>query len=87
MTGKLEIKAGFGLSNGFLSQSPLRLGEGINLTSFKERFGAKWYSDSLSALFKQGFLELSDNSLLLTKKGILVSNELIMRVCDSLVFD
>ena len=65
----------------------LRLGEGINLTSFKERFGAKWYSDSLSALFKQGFLELSDNSLHLTKKGILVSNELIMRVCDSWVYE
>ena len=65
----------------------LRLGEGISLTSFKERFGAKWYSDSLSALFKQGFLELSDNSLLLTKKGLLVSNELIMKVCDSLVYD
>lgn len=65
----------------------LRLGEGINLNSFKERFGAKLYSYSLSTLFKQGFLELSDNSLHLTKKGILVSNELIMRVCDSLVPD
>lgn len=28
-TGKLEIKAGFGLSNRFLNQPPLRLGEGI----------------------------------------------------------
>ncbi|HLE24939.1 MAG TPA: radical SAM family heme chaperone HemW [Thermodesulfobacteriota bacterium] len=65
----------------------LRLGEGINLTSMRDRFGAKLYSDSLSALFKQGFLELSDNSLHLTKKGILVSNELIMKVCDSLVYD
>jgi oxygen-independent coproporphyrinogen-3 oxidase len=65
----------------------LRLGEGINLTVFKEKFGAKLDYDRLSTLFKEGFLELSGSSLHLTKKGILVSNELIMRVCDSLVFD
>jgi oxygen-independent coproporphyrinogen-3 oxidase len=64
----------------------IRLREGINLNSLKERFGTKLNSDKLSALFKEDFIELSNNSLHLSKKGILVSNELAVRVIDSLSF-
>jgi oxygen-independent coproporphyrinogen-3 oxidase len=65
----------------------LRLKDGISLINLEERFGTKLYSDKLSILFREGFLAISDNSIHLTKKGILVSNELITRVCDSLVFE
>jgi oxygen-independent coproporphyrinogen-3 oxidase len=64
----------------------LRLQEGISLANLKERFGTKLRSDRLNPLLDNGFLELSNNSICLSKKGILVSNELIMRVLDSLVF-
>ena len=62
----------------------LRLGEGINLTSFEERFGEKLYSEKLRGLFEEGYVELSNDSLQLTKKGVPVSNELIVRVIDAL---
>ncbi len=65
----------------------LRLQEGISLANLKERFGAKLCSDRLNSLLDRGFIEFSDNSICLSKKGILVSNELIMRVLDSLVFE
>ncbi len=65
----------------------LRLRDGISLINLNEKFGTKLYSDRLSILLREGYLEVSDNSLHLTKKGILVSNELITRVCDSLVFE
>ena len=64
----------------------LRLGEGINLTSFEERFGEKLYSERLRGLFEEGYVELSNDSIQLTKKGIPVSNELIVRVIDALSF-
>lgn len=63
----------------------LRLQEGISLTNIKERFGRKLRSDKLDPLLANGFIEFSDNSLRLSKKGMLLSNELIIRVLDSLV--
>jgi putative oxygen-independent coproporphyrinogen III oxidase len=65
----------------------LRLSEGISLTNIKERFGTKLRSDQLDSLIDSGFLEFSGDLIRLSKKGILVSNELIMRVLDSLIFE
>lgn len=65
----------------------LRLQEGISLTNIKERFGTKLRSDKLDSLMEGGFLELSGDFIRLSKKGILVSNELIMRFLDSLIFE
>jgi Coproporphyrinogen III oxidase and related Fe-S oxidoreductases len=64
----------------------MRLEEGVNLQRLEERFGVKLCLDRLSFLIDDGFMQLSDDSLQLSKKGILVSNELIMKVTDSLVF-
>ncbi len=65
----------------------LRLQEGISLASIKERFGAKLRPDKLDSLIDGGFLEFSGDLIRLSKKGILVSNELIMRLLDSLAFE
>ncbi len=65
----------------------LRLREGISLASIKERFGAKLRPDKLDSLIDGGFLEFSGDLIRLSKKGILVSNELIMRLLDSLAFE
>jgi oxygen-independent coproporphyrinogen-3 oxidase len=65
----------------------LRLREGINLTNIKERFRADLHSDKLKFFFDEGFIELSDNSLKLSKKGVLLSDELILKVLDSLVLE
>ena len=62
----------------------LRLVDGMNLNSFGERFGGGLYSERMSTLLKEGFLDLSDDSLHLTKKGIPVSNDVILRVLDAL---
>jgi putative oxygen-independent coproporphyrinogen III oxidase len=63
----------------------LRLQEGISLINIKERFGRKLRSDKLDSLLANGFIEFSNNLLRLSKKGMLLSNELIIRVLDSLV--
>lgn len=63
----------------------LRLQEGISLTSIKERFGIKLRSDKLDSLIDGGFLVLSGDLIRLSRNGVLVSNELIMRVIDSLI--
>ncbi len=63
----------------------LRLQEGISLINIKERFGRKLRSDKLDSLLANGFIEFFNNSLRLSKKGMLLSNELIIRVLDSLV--
>lgn len=65
----------------------LRLQEGISLTKINESFGTKLCLDKLDSLIDSGFLELSGDLIRLSKKGIPVSNELIMRVLDSFVFD
>lgn len=65
----------------------LRLWEGVSLRDLEERFGTELRLNRLEPLFGNGFLEFSGDSLRLSKKGILVSNELIMKVLDSLVFE
>jgi len=65
----------------------LRLKEGIDLLTLKDRFGIKPHSDKLGFLFDEGFIELTDNSIQLSKKGVLLSDELIVKVLDSLVIE
>jgi oxygen-independent coproporphyrinogen-3 oxidase len=65
----------------------LRLREGISLRGLKERFGTELHLNKLDSLLDSGFLEFSGDLLRLSKKGVLVSNELIMRVLDSFVFE
>jgi len=65
----------------------LRLQEGISLTNIKEKFGTRLRPDKLDSLIDGGFLEFSGELIRMSKKGLLVSNELIRRVLDSLVFE
>lgn len=64
----------------------LRLREGISFRDIKERFGTELRLNKLEPLIGNGFLEFSGELIRLSKKGILVSDELIRRVLDSLVF-
>ncbi len=61
----------------------LRLREGINLSKLEEKFGVKLSADKLNSLFDEGLIKISSNSLQLTNKGILVSDELIIKILDS----
>jgi oxygen-independent coproporphyrinogen-3 oxidase len=62
----------------------LRLKEGINLLSLEERFGIRPIMNKLDILINDGFINIPHDSLRLTRKGILVSDELIAKVLDSL---
>jgi len=62
----------------------LRLREGIDLFNLEERFGAKICAGKLDSLLGEGLIKISSNSLQLTNKGILVSDELIVKVLDSI---
>lgn len=56
----------------------LRLTHGIDLTDYKNRFGADLvenYKEDLARLEQIGLIELSENRLKLTNKGFLYSNE------------
>jgi len=56
----------------------LRLAKGVNLVSYKTRFGLELletFSDEISDLTESGLLEVNDRSLRLTQKGKLFSNE------------
>lgn len=63
----------------------LRLREGIDLLSLRDRFGVKPRPDRLDFLLDGGFIELRGDSIQLTKKGVLLSDELILKVLDSFV--
>ena len=65
----------------------LRLKEGINLLNLEERFGIRPSINKLDILINDGFINISDDSLQLSKKGILVSDELIAKVLDSLLIE
>ncbi|HEX3034010.1 MAG TPA: radical SAM family heme chaperone HemW [Thermodesulfobacteriota bacterium] len=64
----------------------LRLEEGVNVESLTGRFGVRLCLDKLNFLIDSGFIYLSDGLLRLNKRGIPVSNELIVKVVDSLAF-
>ena len=56
----------------------LRLNEGINLQEFKKNFGVdltEEFADDFARLREAGLIELSENNLCLSKKGMLYSNE------------
>jgi oxygen-independent coproporphyrinogen-3 oxidase len=63
----------------------LRLREGIDLLSLRDRFGVKPRPDRLDFLLDGGFIELRGDSIQLTKKGVLLSDELILKVLGSFV--
>jgi oxygen-independent coproporphyrinogen-3 oxidase len=65
----------------------LRLREGIDILNLQERFGIGPSINRLGILINDGFLNISDGSLQLSKKGILVSDELIFKILDSLAFE
>jgi oxygen-independent coproporphyrinogen III oxidase len=56
----------------------LRLNEGIDLIDYKNKFGidlVKEYEEDLARLQEAGLIELTENNLRLSKKGMLYSNE------------
>ena len=55
----------------------LRLISGVNINSFKERYGAapkEIFDDEIERLIKQGLVKLSDSSIVLTRKGLDYAN-------------
>jgi oxygen-independent coproporphyrinogen III oxidase len=59
----------------------LRLIEGVDLESFRERYNfdaMAEYSEQLREMTEAGLIETEDNRLRLTRKGILLSNEVFM---------
>ena len=70
LTGK-QLAAEFAFLN-------LRLSSGLNRRAYHARFGTdvvKQYREDLDKLTELGFIAISDESIVLTKKGMLFSNE------------
>ncbi|MGH7888969.1 MAG: hypothetical protein ACRENF_00280, partial [Thermodesulfobacteriota bacterium] len=65
----------------------LRLREGLSLSSLEESFGVKVSAGKLDSFSDEGLIKLSPNSLQLTNKGFLVSDELILKVLDSIYIE
>ncbi|MCL1817196.1 MAG: radical SAM family heme chaperone HemW, partial [Clostridiales bacterium] len=60
----------------------LRLKKGLNLEDFAKRYGTpaeRYYKKPLSRLQRQGLVEIKDGYLKLTKRGILLGNEVFMQ--------
>jgi oxygen-independent coproporphyrinogen-3 oxidase len=64
----------------------LRLKEGIDLRDIRERLRVYLNWERLDPLVEEGFLEVLNDSLKVTKKGVLILNELIVKVLDALVY-
>jgi len=62
----------------------LRLKDGINISELENTFQLKANMDKVGYLVQDGFLEYSDKSIRLTKKGNLLSNAVILRVVEAL---
>jgi oxygen-independent coproporphyrinogen-3 oxidase len=63
----------------------LRLTEGVALATFEERFGVgllERYGPAVAELMELGLLELSDGHLRLTPRGLLLANEVFVRVLE-----
>jgi oxygen-independent coproporphyrinogen III oxidase len=59
----------------------LRLMEGVDLKNFRERYGLNLtadYKEQLSELAEAGLIEMDENLLRLTRRGILLSNEVFL---------
>jgi oxygen-independent coproporphyrinogen-3 oxidase len=63
----------------------LRLREGISLMNLEQNFGVELSSDKLDYLMDKNYIQMSDNCLRLTGKGFLLSNDIILKVLDSLI--
>lgn len=63
----------------------LRLREGINISEIKSRFKVDTDMSKINKLVDDGFLENSNNSYRLTRKGNLLSNAVILRFVEALV--
>jgi len=64
----------------------LRLREGVSLSMLAEKFGVNLITDNVLRLVDEGFLDISHDSLRVSKKGLLLSDELIYKVIDSVVY-
>ncbi|MCZ6684392.1 MAG: radical SAM family heme chaperone HemW [Candidatus Dadabacteria bacterium] len=62
----------------------LRLKDGINILELESTFQLKANMDKVGHLVRDGFLEYSDSSIRLTKKGNLLSNAVILRFVEAL---
>ncbi|MEW6145907.1 MAG: radical SAM family heme chaperone HemW [Thermodesulfobacteriota bacterium] len=61
-----------------------RLNEGINVSSLISRYGVAPDAGRIESLREDGFIELSDDRIRLTRKGTLLSDEIIVRLVSSL---
>ncbi len=55
----------------------LRLGEGIDLAAYQQRWGARPPASKIAAMVEQGFVTLSDDRLTATPQGRLLLNRVI----------
>ncbi|MCH7517696.1 MAG: radical SAM family heme chaperone HemW [Candidatus Dadabacteria bacterium] len=62
----------------------LRLKDGIDISELENTFQLKADMDKVGHLVRDGFLEYSDSSIRLTKKGNLLSNAVILRFVEAL---
>ncbi len=61
----------------------LRKTEGIDINLFKERYGIyipDHYADDIKELIELGLIDISDSVIRLTRKGLLLSNEVFVRL-------
>lgn len=61
-----------------------RLREGIDFSALYGKYGVRPALDRIECLRDDGFVELSDDKIRLTKKGNLLSDEIIVRLVSSL---
>jgi oxygen-independent coproporphyrinogen-3 oxidase len=61
-----------------------RLSEGINVGGLTSRYGIAPDPGRIESLREDGFIELKDDTIRLTKKGTLLSDEIIVRLVSSL---
>jgi len=63
----------------------LRLKEGVNISELESRFKLNTNMGKIERLVNDGFLENTENSYRLTKKGNLLSNSVILKFVEALV--
>jgi oxygen-independent coproporphyrinogen-3 oxidase len=61
-----------------------RLNEGLDMRGLKDNYGVAPDPDRIDSLREDGFVEVSGNTVRLTKKGTLLSDEIIVRLVSSL---
>jgi oxygen-independent coproporphyrinogen-3 oxidase len=61
-----------------------RLNEGLDMLGLKNNYGVAPDIGRIESLREDGFVEISDNTIRLTKKGTLLSDEIIVRLVSSL---